>query len=120
MKMRSRTTGVEGSRRLSRQCGDAHALALLLLSSVRITQMIQVASCENQVEGQTAGGRRNHRSRSSGLKMSWKAEQWEQMLCVEERVPRRDAAAIELEDDQCPGRMAPARRGPILPEASCP
>ena len=56
----------------------------------------------------------------SGRKTSWKAEQWEQMLCVEERVPRRDAAAIELEDDQCPGRMAPARRRPILPEASCP
>ena len=52
--------------------------------------------------------------------MSRKAEQWEQMLSVEERVPRRDAAAIELEDDQCPGRMAPARRRPILPEASCP
>ena len=53
----------------------------------------------------------------SGRKMSRKGEQWEQMLGVEERVPRRDAAAIELEDDQCPGCMAPARRGPILPEA---
>jgi len=31
--------------------------------------------------------------------MSRKAEQWEQMLSVEERVPRRDAVAIELEDD---------------------
>ena len=35
----------------------------------------------------------------SGRKMSRKAEQWEQMLSVEERVPRRDAVAIELEDD---------------------